>query len=384
MRKGLIILAVLLLLFGGAALALKFLGRGGGTTPPDETPEPGTLPQASERPELQPSASPETLVLSAACPENWSGLPDGDGDGLPDQVEARYLTNEAAADTDGDGFSDSDEVKAGFHPLKKEGNPRLDSDADGLFENEECQWKTDPFQPDTDGDGFRDGDEVKNGFDPTIKGDGQGSDALPERRAKDSQEALNQLRPNINSSNNTESLAALLTQNRSTQSLGSPPITAQQIEEALRNAPLNTTLPNIPVSEIRVKSSNTVPDVSAYLRDVDRISSLGLGDPTTIGNTFVATLNGNTVELHTLISQLTVYEQELLNTPTPPSAVAHHRALISMLRFTRERLTEAEQAAGSDPVKTVLAFRSLQEGLVQHLQNIQNLRNEVARLGGGA
>lgn len=42
----------------------------------------------------------------------------------------------------------------------------MDSDNDGLTNEQEAQLGTDPRNPDTDGDGFKDGDEVKAGYNP--------------------------------------------------------------------------------------------------------------------------------------------------------------------------------------------------------------------------
>ncbi len=42
----------------------------------------------------------------------------------------------------------------------------LDSDSDGLKDEDELKYGTDENNPDTDGDGYKDGDEVKNGYNP--------------------------------------------------------------------------------------------------------------------------------------------------------------------------------------------------------------------------
>jgi hypothetical protein len=42
----------------------------------------------------------------------------------------------------------------------------LDSDQDGLSDEEEKLYGTNPFNPDTDGDSYSDGNEVKSGYDP--------------------------------------------------------------------------------------------------------------------------------------------------------------------------------------------------------------------------
>ena len=53
--------------------------------------------------------------------QSKAGLVDGDSDGIPDGMEARYGLNPRESnlgqDTDGDGFSDGDELKKGSNPL---------------------------------------------------------------------------------------------------------------------------------------------------------------------------------------------------------------------------------------------------------------------------
>jgi hypothetical protein len=78
---------------------------------------------------------------------------DLDRDGLHTWDELRtYNTNPVWADSDDDGVSDGDELKAGLDPLN------LDSDEDGLSDGEEVfECGTDPLVNDTDGDYITDG-----------------------------------------------------------------------------------------------------------------------------------------------------------------------------------------------------------------------------------
>ena len=99
---------------------------------------------------------------------------DKDGDGLQDSVEKIYGTDPSNPDTDGDNLTD------GFEVLKSHTNPNSvdtdengitddleDSDEDGLNNYEEMLHETDPQAADTEGDGLNDGDEVKvYGTDP--------------------------------------------------------------------------------------------------------------------------------------------------------------------------------------------------------------------------
>ncbi|MFH1745098.1 MAG: hypothetical protein ABH881_02945 [bacterium] len=72
---------------------------------------------------------------------------------------------EAENDFDQDGLSDRREEELGTDPFL------IDTDHDDLFDLEEVTiYKTDPNNSDTDGDGYSDGEEVKNGYNPNGEG----------------------------------------------------------------------------------------------------------------------------------------------------------------------------------------------------------------------
>lgn len=131
----------------------------------------GSEPKASPTPlaSVIPTTSTAPVSSSSVSPPAESAVLDVDGDGLTAAEERFYGTNSDVADTDSDGFSDGDEVRAGYDPL---GPGKLDSDSDGFPDPDERSFGTDPFNPDTDSDGFTDGDEIKNGFNPLIPSPG--------------------------------------------------------------------------------------------------------------------------------------------------------------------------------------------------------------------
>lgn len=94
----------------------------------------------------------EELRVHGTNPLYW----DSDGDVLGDYVEVhRYGTNPLLQDSDGDGLSDS------FELLDYLTDPRsADTDGDGLIDAEEKRLGCHPKKVDTDGDGLYDGDEV--------------------------------------------------------------------------------------------------------------------------------------------------------------------------------------------------------------------------------
>ena len=84
-------------------------------------------------------------------------------DGLTIKYSIGTGTNPAMADTDGDGFSDPEEIYT-YHT-----NPFVaDMDGDGLLDADEFMVGTDCRNPDTDGDGIPDGWEVHNGTNPLL------------------------------------------------------------------------------------------------------------------------------------------------------------------------------------------------------------------------
>ncbi|MFH1632590.1 MAG: LamG-like jellyroll fold domain-containing protein [Chloroflexota bacterium] len=90
------------------------------------------------------------LAWSQSGDVTFPRLVDGDGDGIPYPVDA----HDNVWDNDGDGLSDSFEVKLGSNPDNK------DSDGDGLPDNLELISETNPLRTDSDGDGLSDGAEV--------------------------------------------------------------------------------------------------------------------------------------------------------------------------------------------------------------------------------
>lgn len=109
--------------------------------------------------------NPEPCV----APEGGNGGLDWDGDGLPDNAEARIGTDPRDPDTDDDGVEDGDEDtnhNGIYEPNLGESDPfNPDTDADGMNDGYELRYGTDPTNPDTDGDCIPDGveDSTANG-----------------------------------------------------------------------------------------------------------------------------------------------------------------------------------------------------------------------------
>jgi len=104
----------------------------------------------------------------------WAGENiDSDRDAVPDEDEINiYYTNPNNPDTDGDGYSDWLELNLGYSPHNPKAGVKLednDYDQDGLSDRMELNFHLDLTNPDTDGDGYSDGEEIASGFDPLNK-----------------------------------------------------------------------------------------------------------------------------------------------------------------------------------------------------------------------
>lgn len=120
------------------------------------------------------------------CPLDGT-IEDGDHDGVLDTAENcdtddlsnleeyTYGTSPIDDDTDGDSFSDSNEVMEGSNPLDPNSfpyvepviDPNSDDDRDGLTYSQETTLGTDPYDADSDNDYYSDGEEVNAPRTPT-------------------------------------------------------------------------------------------------------------------------------------------------------------------------------------------------------------------------
>ena len=110
--------------------------------------------------------------------------PDSDQDGISDAMEASFRTNPNSSDTDKDGVSDAEEVMAMSNPVdprSKPGTPApgMDNDQDGVPASLESLYGLNPSNSDTDGDGFTDGEEIAAMTSPTNPASNPGEMAGP-------------------------------------------------------------------------------------------------------------------------------------------------------------------------------------------------------------
>lgn len=78
-----------------------------------------------------------------------------------------------AQDSDGDGYSDEEEIRAGYSPYNKEQVEVgvSDMDEDGVSDYFEYIFQTNPYDADSDGDGYSDFEEIDNAYNPLLAGE---------------------------------------------------------------------------------------------------------------------------------------------------------------------------------------------------------------------
>ena len=83
-------------------------------------------------------------------------------------LSVKSVKAETSLDSDGDGYSDQEEIKNNYSPYNSQPVKldKNDADNDGLNDSLELKFKTDPLNPDSDNDGHPDGEEVSWGYNP--------------------------------------------------------------------------------------------------------------------------------------------------------------------------------------------------------------------------
>jgi len=178
-NKKFIVIAIIIFLIIAVAVVAFFIWQSKLDQQVKDKQEDNTTSQA-EQEQIQPDFQAD-LIPGQGDP---SLSMDKDSDMILGYLEIKlYGTDPNNSDTDGDGYSDGEEVRAGSDPLDPESfieteeqeqdntedNSELmkqDSDSDGLNDFLEQSYGTDPNNPDTDGDGYSDGEEVEAGYDP--------------------------------------------------------------------------------------------------------------------------------------------------------------------------------------------------------------------------
>ncbi|MBI3256058.1 MAG: hypothetical protein HYZ63_03750 [Candidatus Andersenbacteria bacterium] len=242
-------------------------------------------------------------------------------------------------------------------------NPAGDDDVDTLTNSDEALWGTDPKNPDTDGDGYFDGEEVKANYNPTIPSP---NDKLPEGflPGKD----LAPLPPSA-----SEPIAVdQFFQDNLDLTLGTKNYTEaykSQYGESERNSttllafakaqPVVTQLPRPAEKSIQVQADDSKAALSTYL---SQAGNIGIFSNRPLFTTAINDLFGrrDPSTIQGVAFMVKIYQEDLVQTPVPPSAVPLHQLLLG---YTQTMQISLEQMGryNEDRVRAIVAMKQWEE-----------------------
>lgn len=274
---------------------------------------------------------------------------DSDSDSLSDKKEQELGTNLYNADTDGDGYSDLEEVKTNHNPQKIESRDLLDEDGDGLTQEDEKKYGTNPKNSDTDYDGHPDGLEIAAGYDPL----------------KTNLDFLANLTPK--ESSNKEKSAKDLGQSKNLLEGALGATTPSQFESSLENllpkkeeksaSSGSVDLPQISDQEIKIKKENDQKTVQAYLNFMAIAAFKFLPFSTDFEmQDFVGSIdlqNPNQLKKNLALLSETYFDIKDIEVPNDKEIIAWHKKTLSYL-LAAKNLGESWQNSGKEDIYVYL------------------------------
>lgn len=239
-------------------------------------------------------------------------------------------------------------------------DPTGDLDADGLINADETLWGTNPNLRDTDGDGFTDGQEVTANHNPTVPSP---NDKLPDGFVPGKNIApLPGSAPSQTSFESYFSDNVDLTGGKTnlTQEYGrkvsDKDKSSVTFAEFISSQPIVITLPKANESTIAKVAESSLA-LSQYLSVAGDISTIS--DKTRVSLALTNLLqNKNGSGFTTLSERVGSFQKNLLTSSVPPSALQYHKLLLGY----SELLKATSAIIGSydtDPVKSLVTLRQL-------------------------
>lgn len=240
-------------------------------------------------------------------------------------------------------------------------DPTGDDDNDGLSNSDERLWGTSLTAADTDGDGFSDGQEVAANHNPTIPapndvlppGFQPGRELTPLDEATSDPIAVDQFfEENLNL---TIAPGRNLTEEYDRQ-VPDDQKTPTALVRFAQQQPIITKLPAVRDSVIRVGSPQ---DRAAYIAGVGDLEILS--DPAALSSALQELVERNNPgQIQGLASQMRLYQEDLLELSVPSEAISLHKLLLGyteLLAATFDQIAQWRE----DPIKAVTALHQLDQ-----------------------
>ena len=259
-------------------------------------------------------------------------------------------------------------------------DPTGDDNGDGLSNSDESLWGTDRKNPDTDGDGFLDGEEVANNHNPTIPapndilplGFKPGQDLQPIAVSSSEPVAVGQFFADnvdlsLGSKNYTEEYRSQYSEADQTKDTLKEYVVTQQVA---------TQLPTPIESTFNILPADSALNLDEYIKVASK--SLPLFSNQSLFSEALSELitNNDASYIRGVSLQFQIYQEKLLKTPVPPSAVTLQKVLVG---YTQLLIATFDQIAvyPTDNVRAIVAIKQWQEADAIYIPIIQA---EIARL----
>lgn len=261
----------------------------------------------------------------------------------------------------------------------------LDSDQDDLTDSEEKLYGTDPHNPDTDGDGYKDGTEVKAGYNPLKPAPG---DKLPNSKDRKQPEAKVQgIETSITEENLTQTIAQKISAITSETDPENQEVTMDEIQEIINSSLLGQSvedeMPEISEDDIKIKKQNygklssakaqekKKEDFTDYLSAVLYILASNSPKPLTSANNIPTVINQITQQIVTAISLRKAENvedlkksgekiaEQLKEVEVPEDLIETH---IKILQYTQHMtsLQDLMKTDSEDPLASLVNYSKIQ------------------------
>src|SRR3989344_6056294 len=261
-------------------------------------------------------------------------------------------------------------------------DPTGDTDADGLSNADEALWGTDAQNPDSDGDSYLDGEEIKANYNPTIpspndklpEGFVPGKNIAPLPPAESEPIAVDQFFQNnldlrLGTKNYTEEYQ---------RQYDEASRTSQTLLAFAKEQPIVTQLPRPEEKTVRAAADDSAVALKAYLQ---KAGNVGIFSNKPLFATAINDLFGkrDPSTIQGVAIMVNVYQEELIQTPVPPSAVPYHRLLVGYTEMLTATLEEMGRY-NEDRVRAIVAVRQWEENDKKYVPLIEQEAERLSSL----
>lgn len=251
----------------------------------------------------------------------------------------------------------------------------IDSDKDGLTDWQEEIYKTDPNNPDTDGDGYSDGEEVLSGYDPLAQApnDKISGKAIEPRPKSGSFSGLNltdELAKALAEAMKASSQNSFQTDSSGSLELTDSNLVDNALATALAKSPQLYLVPTLEDENIKISSDDSLTAGQNFVDQVAQIlTSNNQSQKIDMEAAQKAVQTKNYSELNQFIKNYKNSFLAIKELSVPPSWKEIHKKNLALI-IANANILEAIKLINDDPLRALLALQQYQEIVLPGLEQI--------------